>query len=98
MVKSCLVSVPINWPEGSFTVARIRTRLTSTRIVLWAKATIASPTAALAANHRRTFIPFSFHPDFAVFEVFFLPDRHQPLKSIDAFERSFERRLAMRCG
>jgi len=41
-------------------------------------------------------IPFAFYPNFAVYEVFLLPYRHQLLQAVDALERCVERGPAMR--
>src|SRR5579872_2457906 len=98
MVKSSLLSVPINCPAGSLTVARMRTRLTSTRMTLsgCADAAAASHTPRLSAlSHGRTVIPLSFHPHLAILEMFFFPDGDQALQTIDSFERRFEGGFAM---
>src|SRR5262245_51035697 len=53
---------------------------------------------AILAGHRNIGVPFSFNPDFAISEVFLFPDGYQFLDAVDAFERGFERRPAMRRG
>src|ERR1017187_4747827 len=50
------------------------------------------------AGHRNILIPLSFHPDFAVEEVLFLPDGDALLELVDGFERRFERRAPVRGG
>src|SRR5580765_7299198 len=88
-------------PSASLAVARMRTRLTFTRNVVgsWARAArVRASRLAARKSFGRTLIPFSFHPDFSVGEVFFLPDRDEALQAVDAFESGRERRLAMRGG
>src|SRR6476659_2154347 len=98
MLKSSFVSVPINWPDGSLTVARMRTRLTLTRKVSDCAAPAgASHNARLAAiSNGRMLVPLSFHPDFAILEMLFLPDRNNTLEAIDPLQCGIECSFAMR--
>src|SRR5690242_6824100 len=97
--KSSLRSEPTSWPELFLAVATIRTRLTLTRMTgdccAGTPDTSAADAARRLAHNRRIAVPLSFHPHFAVDEVFFLPDGHQLLETVNTFQRRVEGCLAM---
>src|SRR5438128_3525897 len=100
IVKSSLFSDPTSSPAGFLTVARTRTRLTSTRMVVsCALRAAASRRARLALlRDRRMFVPLPFRPDLTILEVLLLPDGNQPLEPVDAFAGGLESRPAVSGG
>src|SRR5438094_599462 len=97
--KSSLVSDPTSSPSLFFTVVVTCTSRTSTRMV---GLSCANRTAALRmralAGHRNIAVPLSFHPDFAVNEMLFLPNRHDLLEPVNAFQRGFKGGTTVRRG
>src|SRR5215813_9282195 len=83
-------------------VAITLTRFTLTRITSSCSASmpvaIAAPITAELTSHRDVTIPLSFHPDLAVDEILFFPDRNERLQTIDAFERRIKRGPAVGRG
>src|SRR5579863_4621784 len=101
IVKSSLVSWPTSSPALLRTVAMTCTRLTLARKTVGScaasdRAHRASGTAL--TGNRNILLPFPFHPDLAIGEMLFLPDGHQFLETVDAFQGGVEGRTAMRSG